>query len=129
MICQSFASCWQHCTIGQHSTIARGMGAIMVLLCATRWMLLMDIMKDAKVSLNPTDKWATWQRTVSFLLSAYLFFLGGSGTQDPSQGPFPKGTWRRLHQVCLHTQSSGSISSSCAPLNTPTCLCSVPNMS
>lgn len=54
--------------------------------------LLVDIMKDAKVSLNPTAKWTRWQRTaVSFLHSAYHFFLEGAGTQDPSQGPFLEG--------------------------------------
>lgn len=51
--------------------------------------LLVDIMKDAEMSLSSAAEWTTWQRTaVSFLLSAYCFFLEETGTQDPSQGPF-----------------------------------------
>lgn len=66
--------------------------------------------------LNPTDEWTTWQKTVSFLLSASLFFLGG---------PFPKGDMEKTASICLRAQSSGSISSNFAPSNTNTCLCSV----
>lgn len=54
--------------------------------------LLVDIMKNAEMSLSFAAKWTTWQRTaVSFLLSAYRFFLEETGTQDPSQGPFLEG--------------------------------------
>lgn len=57
-----------------------------------RCVLLVDIMKDAEVPLKPTAKWTTWQRTaVSFLLSAYYFFLEGTGTQDTSPRPFLEG--------------------------------------
>lgn len=78
--------------------------------CATRQMLLMDIIKDAKVSLNPADKWTAWQRTVSFLLSAYLFFLGRGWYPGPLAGTTSK-RWHGedcIKFVSIHSPLAGS---------------------
>lgn len=64
--------------------------------------LLVDIMTDGKVSLGPTAKQRTWQRTaVCFLLSAHHVFLGRAGTQEPSQGPVLEGDMGiKLPSIC-----------------------------
>lgn len=87
-------------------------------------MLLMDDLKIARISLSPVDKWMIWWRTVSLLLSAYLF--SGLLPRTSHQGHFQKATWGILHQVCLCTRSSGTMSSSFAPSNTSTHLLPMP---
>lgn len=87
--------------------------------------LLGDIMRNAEVSLSPTAKWTTWQRTaVSFLLSAFHFFLEGAGTQDLSQGPFLEGDMG-IKLPCIY--SPLAVSHQPLFLQTPSCafiLCS-----
>lgn len=84
----------------------------------------MDDVKIVRISLSLVDKWRIWWRTVSLLLSAYLF--SGLLPRTSHQGRFHKATWRTLHQVCLCTQSSDRISSSFAPSNTSTHLLPMP---
>lgn len=59
--------------------------------CATRRMLLMDIIKDAKVSLNPAASGQHGKGQSPFCSLLICSSLGEAGAQDPSQGPLPKG--------------------------------------
>lgn len=114
------ASCWQH------STIAHGRGAIMVLLCYKAY-ATDGYYKGCQGILKPcrqVDSMAKDSLHSALCLSVLPWERLVPRT--PRRDHFQKVTWRILYQVCLHTQSSGRISSNLAPSNTSTCLCSVP---